>query len=334
MLENATKTTYFHASALGRRQLLQAGARGDRIMQDPCVLGVHFRGRQLRLNTPKEEARLTAAVKLLRRCALLPVSWACRKRVVSTQCLGKDTWGWVFRLPPKQDRERVNSAVRVALREGKNASVQLRALLRGHSLDFDFRVLSAHVAAAQKQAWRRRGFPCAWARRGWSQVMQSAMQALGWTLLEPWLWLHERLSFTLRIASDVDHQAFERSMHCLRESWRHCRFNAFMCEDRRDSAACRAAFVAYDEAVVARARKACTSFQRFQAMRLSPAARCRWHGPDPGVCASCGREPATLDHLLWRCVALPNRPVTRNLGILQARFGWPSGRANDVAILE
>ena len=52
------------------------------------------------------------------------------------------------------------------------------------------------------------------------------------------------------------------------------------------------------------------------------------------MCASCGREPATLDRLLWRCVALPNWPVTRNLGILQARFGWPSGRANDVAILE
>ena len=33
MLENATKTTYFHASALGRRQLLQAGARGDRIIR-------------------------------------------------------------------------------------------------------------------------------------------------------------------------------------------------------------------------------------------------------------------------------------------------------------
>ena len=67
---------------------------------------------------------------------------------------------------------------------------------------------------------------------------------------------------------------------------------------------------------------------------LRPAARCRWDGPDPGVCALCGREPATLDHLLWRCVALPNRPVTRNLGILQARFGWPSGRANDVAVLD
>ena len=110
-----------------------------------------------------------------------------------------------------------------------------------------------------------------------------------------------------------------------------------MCEDRRDSAACGAAFVAYDEGVVARAREACTSFQRFQAMSgatLSPAARCRWDGPDPGVCSSCGREPATLDHLLWHCVALLNRPVTRNLGILQARLGWPSCRANDVAILE
>ena len=173
MEENQSKIRYFHASAQGRRNLANEGADPELICQDPCVLGVHLRGRQLRTNTPKEELRLSNSCKLIRRCAMLPVSWQWKKRVVSTQGLAKAVWGWVCRLPPKVDREKVNSAVRVALGEGQNASVALRAVLRGHSLDFGFRVLSASFSAAQKQAWKRRGAPCSWASRGWPQVLHS-----------------------------------------------------------------------------------------------------------------------------------------------------------------
>ena len=105
MLENQDKIRHFHARAQGRSNLALAGAPQERICQDPCVLGVHLRGRQSRRNTPKEEARLASSCKLIRRCAMLPVSWQWRKRVVSTKGLAKAVWGWVLRLPPKADRK-------------------------------------------------------------------------------------------------------------------------------------------------------------------------------------------------------------------------------------
>ena len=337
MQENQDKIRYFHASAQGRRNLALAGAPEELICQDPCVLGVHLRGRQQRQNTPKEVQRLQTSCKLIRRCAMLPVSWQWRKRVVATQGLAKAVWGWVCRLPPKADREKINSAIRVALREGNNASVPLRAVLRGHSLDFDFRTLSASYSSAQKQAWKRQGSPCLWARRGWSQVLQASMAELGWTLMEPWSWAHERLGFNVTLGFQVTRQEYNRSMHMLRESWRHARFIKFMGENRRDSALCRASFAVYSEEGVARARRACNTFQRFQVLSgasLSPAARNRCDGPDPGVCSRCSEGPATMHHLLWQCRGLQGRPAVGDLPVLQARLGWPVGSVNDTAILE
>ena len=285
---------------------------------------------------PKKELRLSSSCKLIRRCPMLPVSWQWNKRVISTQCLAKAVWGWACRLAPKADREKINSAVRFALREGKNASVALRAVLRGHSLDFGFRVLSSNSSAVQQQAWKRRGEPCRWARRGWPQVIQPVLFDLGWTLRGPWSWVHERLGFTASLGSAVSRQQFQLSLHQLRESWRHAMFNCFMTEDRRDAALCRAGFVEYDEGV-ARAKRFCTTFQRFQVLSgatLSPAARNRWDGPDPGTCSKCGGGPATMDHLLWHCSGMEGRPNVARLSVLQSRLGWPMGFPNDAAILE
>ena len=42
-----------------------------------------------------------------------------------------------------------------------------------------------------------------------------------------------------------------------------------------------------------------------------------------------------MDHLLWHCQSVGGRPPgVRGLGVLQSRLGWPSGRADDNAILQ
>ena len=81
------------SSILGKRMLDEAGVPADKIHQDPCVLGVHFRGRQDHLNTSKEAARLQTATKLIGRFEMLPVSCQWRKRVIATQGLGKAAIG-------------------------------------------------------------------------------------------------------------------------------------------------------------------------------------------------------------------------------------------------
>ena len=177
-----------------------------------CVADKPGRTRQKKICDSRMDISLSGVVP----CSLCRGNG--RKRVLSTQGLAKAAWGWVCRLPPKVDREKINSAVRFALREA------LRAVLRGHSLDFAFRVLSSNFSAAQKQAWKRQGEPCRWARRGWPQVLQAAMSDLGWTGRGPWTWVHERLGFTVTVGGATSSQLHERNMHLLRESWRHASF--------------------------------------------------------------------------------------------------------------
>ena len=100
LVENDSKATFYHASARGRRELTAAGAPADKVIPDPMVLGVQFRGRQNRVNSVKEEGRVSEACRLIRRCAWLPVPWQVKKRVVATQGLSKAVWGWMCRFPP------------------------------------------------------------------------------------------------------------------------------------------------------------------------------------------------------------------------------------------
>ena len=86
----------------------------------------------------------------------------------------------MLRVPPKADCTRIERAVRVGPKEGPNASVPLRDMLRGPSLSFRFRTLSASFSAAAKQAASGGlGVPCKWARIGWPQVLDQALARLG-----------------------------------------------------------------------------------------------------------------------------------------------------------
>jgi hypothetical protein len=345
--ENSAKASYFHCSAEGCRQLRRAGAPAAKVTQAPEVLGVHFRGRQRRRNTSKEEARLAEACRLIRRCALLPVSWRQKQTVIATQGLGKATWGWMLRNPPKADGNKVERAVRAGLREGPNASVPLRAILRGHSLSFQFRTLSAAWTAAAKQAACRVGLgePCRWSRLGWPQVLCQSLSALGWTNMGPWEWHHERLGLQVGLKGRLLARGLQAQLHDLRESWRASNFWQFMGENRRDAAECRSAFAQYQSARFARVRRACTAFQAFQVLSgatMSPAALRRHSSSDAGLCEACQQAAPTLRHLLWECPASaterPQVPQGRGVGggldALQSRLGWPAGAPWDSEVLQ
>ena len=143
------------------------------------------------------------------------------------------------RFPPKKLRtvERINRAVRLALQEGNNASVPLRAILRGHSLDFRFRVLSSSFRAACKHMRvHNLRVPCHWHSKGWPQVLQACMLECGWVLESPWKWKHEVLSFRVSLDWAAAPGNADRGLPFLRGAWRWSLFRAFRPEDRRDSA--------------------------------------------------------------------------------------------------
>ena len=191
MEENQSKIRYFHASAQGRRNLADEGADPELICQDPCVLGVHLRGRQLRTNTPKEELRLSNSCKLIRRCAMLPVSWKGRigwsLRRVWLRQFGVGFVGFPLRLSVRMSTTPLGSPCAKGRMQASPCGLCCVAI----ALTLGFRVLSASFSAAQQQAWKRRGAPCSWASRGWPQVLQAAMSDLGWSLRAPWSWVHD-----------------------------------------------------------------------------------------------------------------------------------------------
>ena len=161
------------------------------------------------------------------------------------------------------------------------------------------------------------------------------MLECGWVLEAPWKWKHEVLNFRVSLDRTAAQGNGERELHFLREAWRWSLFRTFMTEDRRDSAMFRAAFFKYDARRLDRVRKAIASFQHFQVLSgatMSRAALLRQRGDDAGCC-SCGVGPATIDHLAWACsMRSAGRPTWKG-DVAQARFGWPSGHAQDDAIL-
>ena len=66
----------------------------------------------------------------------------------------------------------------------------------------------------------------------------------------------------------------------------------------------------------------------------SPAAFTAPQGKDV-TCPFCNKEPGTTDHVLWHCTGLPERPpCPRPRDSLAARLAWPTGHANDEAIIQ
>ena len=140
LAENEQKTVYFHRSARGRRQFEHAGIDPAQISLCPKILGCQLCIGVGRTSSEREKQRLSAATKLINKVQWLPVPWPRKKGFISSQALSRGAWGWFWRLPRNEEVTRVQSAVTKALSESVASSVNLRHLVRGHNLNFRFRI--------------------------------------------------------------------------------------------------------------------------------------------------------------------------------------------------
>ena len=66
------------------------------------------------------------------------------------QPLAKAEFGWCMYDPPLNECEKIDGAIRRALREPKQSCVELRNIFRGHRLNLRFRILTACVNALHR----------------------------------------------------------------------------------------------------------------------------------------------------------------------------------------
>ena len=349
--ENHAKATHYHRRRKDRVSFLSAGVPPDRVTAQPKVLGVQLQALQRKISED-ERKRLESVRKCIRRARFLPVAWRFKKHFIASQALCRAAWGWVFRHPSIREVQGVQSAISYALQESISACPHMRTILRGHSLDFRFRILLANLQATFRIACKSAaGCTVAWTERGWSEICRKCLAFYGWTTTQPWKWTHGELGaqFSL-VAGELATKT--RVEHLWRESFRQWHFRRWLSKARRDSRECAAAGTRYNEATCQIARRWAAhcrqSFMVLSGSTVSPAAFDVMKHRAVQDCCFCAnsacdkdeRPKATMQHLLWECVGL--RDDRRNapgdavpVSTLQARIGWPSrpACAQDEAIL-
>ena len=286
--------------------------------------------RERRGSTPDELKRLRSVEAMLREARYLPLSWREKKAVLATQAMSKLAYGWMTRLPNKVELKRIEVAISFALREQLQASVPLRKMLRGHSLDPLWRVLWSNVSAAWRLARTTGGCPCPWSSGGWVATIERAFDTLGWRGTGEWTWHHAAMDLTQTLDSQQGLAPSKLFGHHMRESWRRMLWTEFITSNRRDAQALHN--VPYDTVRVKHARKAfqeqgahcravmsgaAVSDARFMRMRNLPVQSCGW----------CNQpDVPSWEHVTWNCSAFAeSRQDVRPQDALHRILGWPTG---------
>jgi len=148
--ENADKTHYYHSNIAGRRRFASAGATPEKTTDQICVLGNIFTAARRRSLHAKERERLVSAKQMICRAGCLPLSLKGKRVVLAAGPLAKAEFGWCMYHPPLTECNQIDRAIRRALREPKQSSVELRDILRGHRLNLRFRILTECVNALHR----------------------------------------------------------------------------------------------------------------------------------------------------------------------------------------
>ena len=200
------------------------------------------------------------------------------------------------------------------------ASPDLRALMQGHSLDFqvmaDYQTISMWAKLAQ--LGRARWQPSA-VRGTWQYAVAARHKSMGWHMQPDSSWTHQAVPG--QCIRWVRNLQIDRIKHLLREAWRFERFAAWKASGRLDAVA--AANATFQPARVKQAwqlwnaacahRRAVLTPARLQANRSGTAVQ--W-------CPFCkeGYAP-TWDHCAWSCahfgtsrLAVPGDNMQRRMG--------------------
>ena len=116
------------------------------------------------------------------------------------------------------------------------ASPDLRALLQGHSLDFQFMADCTTISMWAKlvQLGRARWQPSAM-RGTWQYAVAARLKSMGWHLQPDSSWTHQAVP--RQCISWVRNLQIDRIKRLLREAWRFERFAAWQASGRLDAVA-------------------------------------------------------------------------------------------------
>ena len=332
LVENQAKTIHFHRTTTGRAVFRAFGVPADAIQTHPKILGCELRPAQGRKSTQREQTRLQDSIHYIRKAKFLPLSWQRRRVFVIGQGLSRAAWGWFWRMPPKADMTKVQTAVKVALGESPVASTHLQQIVRGHSANLEFRIVADLLRMAWRQASRRHSTPGPWTSM-WAKNLTKALAAWGWKASHPWHFAHEQEGdFAL---TGAHMRRLDSIQHSLRESWRRWHYNKWSFGTRRDASG--ASF--HSDRFQWIRNKAAESMDNFQVLTgafVSPACFQRMQREDVKQCPFCNNPDAVpdQDHIVWFCpgdvlyeprlrLLGPSPYPAQELNFEQRRLAWP-----------
>lgn len=333
LVENSNKTVHFHRNAAGQKRFVTAGVPRESIFSHPRILGCQLVTAKGRTGTESETARLQDAVRLIRKSQYLPLPWSRKKVFLSAQALSRGAWGWFWRIPTVKECALVQNAVTKALQESNCSSVHLRHILRGHNLNFRFRIVSELVGALHRHVAKNRKVPDHW-QCDWVRALCKACRLYGWFAVSPWKFHHVQLGSISFNPQNI--QKRDLVLHKLRESFRRYHFYKHVNGSRRD--ACQGSQYNADRCAWARkmAGEERCFFQVLSGATVSPAAFAVMKRQEPSKCAWCHLDVVpTLKHVAWECKGLQQErcqflghhfDAIVNREELQKRFGWPGRR--------
>lgn len=301
------------------------------------ILGSLLCGQINRPLRASENARVRNAAETIVRCSFLPHTPHRRFFFASVAGMSRATYGWKHKLPPQEALKPLQVALKKCAWPHVSASPHLAQILRGHSVDFDCKLMCDTMSQWFKKKCRGTQ-PPAWNRASRQKVVVSQiLRNVGWKPVGPWTWKHENSNETFSLLPEKpDFTSIDEFRHVLRESRRQRLFAKWQATSRIDAQQC--AEVRYCPQRCKHARK--LAFQSAHAFAVLSGASispmhiaskylnrpdsCHRVPHDYAYCSFCNHHANDFEHWNWRCAKLSSRcriEIPRDP--MQQRLGWP-----------
>ena len=333
--ENMDKEQYFHKDAAQRIQLSRLGVAEAKISASPKILGSFLCGTQERSLHEAEKKRVASATTAVLRCSFLPHPPQKKFFFASAVGVSKAAFGWKHKLPPQDILKPFHNALKRCTWPHPSGSPHLAQLLRGHHVDFDFRIMCDTLSFWFKKKLQGKQPPSWQARSRQRVVVSQLLDAVGWTSIAPWTWKHEYMNFSFSLLpGNSDCTDVQHFRHVLRESRRHQLFNQWKSSGRIDANLCQrvryfpnrcknARQVAFQSAHTFAVLTGASISPMHVATRLLRNPRTRDRVPnDYAFCQTC-QQANDFDHWNWKCRGFSAHRPNIQRDPMQKRLGWP-----------
>ena len=324
--ENVSKQKFLPRGSAAAQEVSQSGVVA--VVHTLRILGVDFRTRINGKDRPTYQNRLREARARLGRIGCLPVTFTAKCQFIRQLVIPVAVWGTWFVYGAARTWKQLQQRLFGVLYGGKSpASLDLRALMHGHSLDFQFMADYQTISMRAKlvQLGRARWQPNAMCGT-WQYAVATRLKFLGWQQQRNGSWTHQAVPRQcIRWTQNLQ---LDRLKHLLREAWRFRRFDAWRTSGRLDAVA--AGNPIFQPARLKQASQlwsaTCAHGRAvLTAAVVSPARlQSQLTGHAELWCPFCRECYApTWDHCAWSCAhfraSRPNLPADS----MQRRIGWP-----------